>query len=845
MKIKRILATALSALMLAGAFACDGGEKGGENTVEFWQTYATLKVFQDYPDTYEGVKFDAVINLDVARGEKESAQIIMTSKKEVEYEVELSDLKSGENTLDKSHITVFHEKYMFIVGTEYYTEEGYYPDCLVPYENVRSVGENVIAENSNQGLYIRFDVPYGQATGKYAGSIKITAGDTVKNVPVTLNVLNAYITEETHTLSVFNNSWFWYRGELDTTLGMVSSYIDLLTDYRCGIETFLPQTASTEEEIRVFAQRACDYVERADSVCFCIPKFISEYSNLEFEGETFSGNYVYNPYPTYEYYRILAEEGLKRGVNVFSKAVQIGYDEPNGTDSWKIEMSSHLIRLCKNKIIRELKEDDAITDVKLRDEMCESIDKMPHVVTASKVFDVEWELGTEHDFVYAPYFSWSESPSARDTYRIEEDNQLWWYGCCSPDYPYPTYHTDDTLISARVVSWMQYEYDVIGNLYWAADYYSSGVTSEVDKTSYLEDYYGTPIRSTNTNGEGYVLYPGKKYGVDGPLPSLRLEAVRDGLEEYELMHYLGETYDEINARTGKAFDEKKIIGSIGSTMYTGTKVYTSDSTFAQARKNLLATCNLAASPAGMLITDSREGSDYMDFDIYCNDGYTPEYNAGTVVDTETLNGGKLYTVRVKIGSAAEFVAGVTVNGEYISVSNKLPSAATVYDANYLLDKVEQFSNKTPCDISVNSVEGGAVSALKLDFTADVVNAATIHSVKLADKATVGAIGYDTDKLVFRMYNASDKDVTFIIGVEYKNEKGVYNETEFVLTPGMNTVSLKNLSGIKWNSRGAIESLRLMIGGDPYAAQSNLVYNGRFVCEANADVYLVDMSIFGL
>lgn len=68
MKIKRILATALSALMLAGAFACDGGEKGGENTVEFWQTYATLKVFQDYPDAYEDVKFDAVINLDVARG---------------------------------------------------------------------------------------------------------------------------------------------------------------------------------------------------------------------------------------------------------------------------------------------------------------------------------------------------------------------------------------------------------------------------------------------------------------------------------------------------------------------------------------------------------------------------------------------------------------------------------------------------------------------------------------------------------------------------------------------------------------------------------------------------------
>lgn len=845
MKFKRIIALVLAALMLIGLTACEGSNDKDSGDVTFWSTYSTLKVFQDYPDAYDDVKFEAKIDLDIARGEKEAAQIIMTSKKEVEYELEVSDLKSGDNVLDKSHVTVYHEKYIFIVGTEYYTDEGYYPDCLVPYENVKSVGENVISENSNQGLYIRFDVPTEQTPGTYTGSIKVKAGDTEKTIPVSLNVLNAYITEETHTLSVFNNCWYMSRGELDTTLDMIDAYVDALTDYRCGVESFVTNSAGTDEEIRLYAQRACEYVKRKDSICFCIPKSITAYENLEFEGETFSGDYVYDPYPIYNYYKILAEVGLENDVDVFSKAIQIGYDEPNGTAAWKIQQSSHIIRLCKNKIIRELKADESITNTELRDAMCESIDKMPHVVTASIVFDIDWNLGEKEDFVYAPYFSWAESPSARSTYRIDDDNQLWWYGCCSPDYPYPTYHTDDTLISSRVVSWMQYEYDVIGNLYWAVDTYHSGTTSEVDKTGYLEDYYANPIRSAKTNGEGYLFYPGKKYGVNGPLPTLRIESIRDGLEEYELMYYLGEKYAEVNARTGKTFDEKNIISSLGSTMYTGTKVYTTDATFAEARSNLLMTCNLAASPACMLITDSREGSDYMDFDVYCNDGYAPTYNVGEEIGKTQLNGGSLYTIRVKIGSAASFDVGVTIDGVYNSISNKLPSVATVYDANYLLGKVNEFSKKAPCEISIANGIGGTESAVKLNFTEYAASAATIHSVKLTDKETIGRIGAQSDKLMFRLYNDSDKDVMFIIGIEYGDEEGIYNETEFILTPGMNTVAIKNLSGIKWSKRLNIKSIRLMIGGDPYATADNLVYKGRFVCEANANVYLVDMSIFNV
>ena len=35
------------------------------------------------------------------------------------------------------------------------------------------------------------------------------------------------------------------------------------------------------------------------------------------------------------------------------------------------------------------------------------------------------------------------------------------------------------------------------------------------------------------NGEGSLFYPGKDAGIDGPVASIRLKNLRDGMEDYE------------------------------------------------------------------------------------------------------------------------------------------------------------------------------------------------------------------------------------------------------------------------------------------------------------------------
>ena len=71
------------------------------------------------------------------------------------------------------------------------------------------------------------------------------------------------------------------------------------------------------------------------------------------------------------------------------------------------------------------------------------------------------------------------------------------------------------------------------------------------------------------NGDGYLVYPGAKYGTDTPIPTMRLMELRDGFEEYEFLYLLE---NEVNNALAEhdfkgSFDE--IMADIYATLYRG------------------------------------------------------------------------------------------------------------------------------------------------------------------------------------------------------------------------------------------------------------------------------------
>jgi len=848
-RIKKLFAVLLAGITLFSACS----QKDADNKyatlsdVEFWSAYSSEKVLQDNVSIYDSIKKAPIIDVTAIRGEEEAMQIIMTSsdKPVKEYDVILSDLECGEEVFDKENIKVYHERYIFVgQGAEYYTESGYYPDCLVPFDKVKEVEETGFAANNNQGLYISFDVPENQPSGEYTGSMEIAIDGESKNIPITLNVSSLVIGEETHVQSSFLNEWYFYRGELDTTEEIFDVYNKFLFDYRLGCNAVTVYTS----DVKYYAEKVCEYAAIDSCPGYNIPWFNKDYLN--------SGYRIYDHYPnpngitdrelntqhSYDvdklilYFETIAYEGLKRNVDPFKKAFVYGWDEPDLTfqDAAEIYIKewSYIVKQCKNIVIERLKTDTTIASIEILPQIIESLGNVPHLVVSSVYFsyDIDTEL---EDSVYCPYFSRLGSDGLRDRFRHnEEDYQLWWYGCVAPDYPYPTYHIDDNVLSARVESWMKADYDIQGNLYWATCLYAEDSVNGV--TVYPEDFYsGNAARTLATNGEGFLVYPGRKYGIEGPIPSIRIEQIRDGLEEYEMLYSLSNVYKTISNKTGENFSEDKFMRYIYDQLYSGTQVGTTAENFEQVRSLLIGVCELAQCEANVCITNVTVGGGAYTFDVYANANYKLKQSGKEVTDKRAVNGGYIYTISIVPSKGDTLSLSIDTAVKTHTFNMDFGSSSQSYDAVYAYNNGIVKERYLGVDTqlvdarTVNPKAGETEKYLRIDLSE--ATSTIYHDFIIVDKNVVNKLSAADNRLSITLYNATDEDINTTLAFEYGNNLGRYRSwSSWELKPGLNEISLSNMESLKWHSIKYINSVRLIVGKENDPACS---------------LYFVDMSVY--
>lgn len=145
--------------------------------------------------------------------------------------------------------------------------------------------------------------------------------------------------------------------------------------------------------------------------------------------------------------------------------------------------------------------------------------------------------------IWCPILS-AYSPSGCSE-RQSLGDTVWWYTCCGPQHPYPTYLINDTATAPRVLSWFQYLYRVQGVLYW-----STSIWLKYDGSKYIQrDVWNDPLAFPGANGDGYLLYPGKA-PQDDPVPTLRLEMIRQGNEDFETLYLLESKYADLAKKMG-------------------------------------------------------------------------------------------------------------------------------------------------------------------------------------------------------------------------------------------------------------------------------------------------------
>ena len=677
---KKIILIFLSILIVLPSFvftACSS-----KNEVDICSTYSTLKVMQEQTD-FE--KFSPSIEVYAAQGESESSQIIITPKKNVKsVSVSLSDLKSETNVVySKENVEVLWQKYIEVEQkttkneNEYYPI-GMYPDMLLPLDIAKQYGENNIDAGLNQGITFDFSVPEDLAEGVYSGSFEIEVDGEKTVIPVSLNVWD-FALEKANGFTVFQ---IWQTtmmyGELNNTDEAYKKYFDtLLNDYKTCPQ-YLPNASAGAQ---AFVNSVKEYWNNKNFTTINIPTFgdATDHSFVEPEFR----NYI----------KALADECTPDTI-YFDRAVVYltTVDEPLGEQAVNAvkRITSKIKEICTD-VYNELLEDGFFDEFggetgAFAQELKESIESIQIVVTAQTVEGYGDELDT-----CCPYVSVYETEYDGDVLR-EHGNGNWMYTCMEPVYPYPSHHIDDYLIGGRILRWIQKANDIEGYLYWGvSEYYNQGLGTMIDS---YEDSVRWSNGLTRVNGDGYLIYPGFKYGSDSPFGSLRALTLRDGQEDYDTLCLLENTLDELKS----FYDEENVcLDNVVSDLYDEIlqrAVYNSDDkTFDLVRKEVANTI-LRAKNQKIVVTSAKKVANEFTYSIYAPSG------SEVIVDGNKVSGsasgqGMRYDISVTDGKISSSIE-VKIGEEKIVFDKKLKGE--------LLTAVD-FSNLGKKDISTtkNSV----------------------------------------------------------------------------------------------------------------------------------------------
>lgn len=165
--------------------------------------------------------------------------------------------------------------------------------------------------------------------------------------------------------------------------------------------------------------------------------------------------------------------------------------------------------------------------------------------------------------IWVPLPEYFEKEIAFFRERQKAGDQVWFYTCLHPKGKFMNRFIDYRLIGVRLLHWANYKYGLPGYLHWGLNMYHADPFGNVE----LDPGTGKPFPP----GDSHIIYP----GLRGPLSSIRFEAMRDGIEDYELLKLLEKK-------------DAKLAREICDSVVRGFADYTTDPReFRKARNRLL------------------------------------------------------------------------------------------------------------------------------------------------------------------------------------------------------------------------------------------------------------------
>lgn len=521
-----------------------GGSTSGILTV--WAVPAEQKVRPNDPIETSNLiwsKATNKINLAGAGNEHVPFQVVISApvppgrhaKPSGGYFITASDFKSkAGKTIAKDKISFFLEHYVLLYGVSSPVgATGTWPDGLAPIKTPFDMSSQY-AVVKNRPIWVDVAVPKATPAGIYTGTVTVTQnGKTIETLKVDLQVYGFSLPEKTKLVTYMHVSksslaQFYHKEASSKEIDELTQvYYDFL--YAHKMEPWFNDQLQPEivvkndkVEVKFNDARYEYYMNKLKTSRVLLDAFPSSFKKQIGE-EKFSPafNQKVKSYIS-QVYAYFKQHGWQDHL-VFNSPI----DEPNTKEEYEDTRAWATL-------------------------VHEAAKNVPFLVTESPVTDnPEWGTLNGYANNYSVHGNALNNGDVKKAIFDEQakGGEMTWYISCDQRYPQPNYFIDAPAMDPVMVPWITSRYGMDGILYWAINFWSDTSNPWSNPVTFVSGFLCSG--GYVLNGEGSLIYPGdftKRFtgqpDVNGPVSSIRLELLREGIEDYDYISMLKDLGDK-------------------------------------------------------------------------------------------------------------------------------------------------------------------------------------------------------------------------------------------------------------------------------------------------------------
>ena len=503
-----------------------------ETDWQVWTATETRHVLRSEPPGRQ-----LAVKVGAARNERVSFQILVRSAVPLPgVRVEAGPLPGPRGKVLGTTNAGLYRQHQLRLDTGTYRNDAFkrdwYPDPLIPFEHpmrgemltgarLRAVPFDLPA-NETHGFWVDLYVPTNAAAGDYLGVYRVAAaGGRSLEVPVALTVWDFTLPPTPTLVTAFGSPRLrdYYRQrakagqepEPSDWAAVEEQCAQLLSAH--GVNATPPA-----ETLRPMAQADGSF-EIPSGQVKALQTFVDRY-HLNALQTPHPSSVIKDPEAERDRLRAWlaafdrAAKGLDRPQVVFYTYLK---DEPNTLEDYRyVQKWGRAVRACQS-VVKVLVVEQTWTEA------------------GQGGADSAWgDLYGAVD-IWCPLFSLHRPASAKQRMALGE--AVWTYTALCQGPPTPWWHIDFPLLNYRVPAWIAWRNRMKGLLYWGGMSYWRQVEDPWAQAPFYTGS-GKPQQGAKGivfQGEGSLVYPARAVGYDGVVPTIRLKALRDAIEDYDYL----------------------------------------------------------------------------------------------------------------------------------------------------------------------------------------------------------------------------------------------------------------------------------------------------------------------